>query len=152
GAFGTVYMARDPELDRTIAVKVPRLAELPGGDDLERFLREARSVAQLRHPGIVPVHEVGQAGGVPFLVSAFVLGTTLADRLTARRPTFREAAELIAKLADALQYAHEHGVVHRDVKPSNVLIGEGGTPHLTDFGLAKRDAGEVTMTIEGQVL
>ena len=152
GAFGTVYKARDPELDRVVAVKVPRAGNLGGPQDRERFLREARSVAQLRHPSIVPVHEVGEADGVPYLVSDFVRGVTLTDLLSARRPAFRESAELVAAVADALQYAHERGVVHRDVKPSNIMIGEDGTPFVMDFGLAKREAGEITMTVEGQVL
>ncbi len=152
GAFGTVYKARDPELDRTVAVKVPRAGNLAGPQELDRFLREARSVAQLRHPSIVTVHEVGQADGVPYLVSDFVQGVTLADLMTARRPGFREAAELIAAVAEALHFAPERGVGHRDVKPSNVMIGDDGRPVVMDFGLAKRDAGEITMTIEGQVL
>src|SRR5229473_632167 len=114
GAFGTVYKARDTELDRVVAIKVPRAGNLAGPQELDRFLREARSVAQLRHPAIVPVHDVGQADGVPYLVSDFVQGVTLADRLSARRPGFREAAELVAAVADALQYAHDQGVVHRD--------------------------------------
>jgi WD40 repeat protein/tRNA A-37 threonylcarbamoyl transferase component Bud32 len=152
GAFGTVYKARDPELDRVVAIKVPRTGNLAGPQELDRFLREARSVAQLRHPSIVSVHEVGQQDGVPYLVSDFVRGVTLADVLSARRPGFREAAELVAAVADALQYAHERGVVHRDVKPSNIMIGEDGTPFVMDFGLAKREAGEITMTVEGQVL
>src|SRR5262245_59258874 len=180
GAFGTVYRARDPELDRTVAVKVPRASELAGPRDRERFLREARSVAQLRHPAIVTVHEVGQQNGLPYLVSDFVEGFTLADYLTGRLLSFQESAELIVALADALQYAHEHGVVHRDIKPTNIMMearGEGREtrgdagrasyeappsflaphpssliPRLMDFGLAKRDAGEITMTMEGQVL
>jgi WD40 repeat protein/tRNA A-37 threonylcarbamoyl transferase component Bud32 len=152
GAFGTVYRARDPELDRTVAVKVPRAGNLAGPQEFDRFLREARSVAQLHHPSIVSVHEVGQADGVPYLVSDFLPGVTLADLLSARRPGFRETAELIATVADALQYAHEHGVIHRDVKPSNIMIGDDGRPSVMDFGLAKRDAGEITMTVEGQVL
>jgi tetratricopeptide (TPR) repeat protein/tRNA A-37 threonylcarbamoyl transferase component Bud32 len=152
GAFGTVYKARDPELDRVVALKVPRAGNLAGTQDLDRFLREARSAAQLRHPSIVSVHEVGLADGVPFLVSEFVQGVTLDDLLSARRPSFREAAELVAAVADALHYAHEKGVVHRDVKPANVMIGPDGRPSVMDFGLARRDAGEVTMTQEGQVL
>jgi serine/threonine protein kinase len=122
GAFGTVYKARDPELDRTVAIKVPRAGNLGSKEDADRFLREARSVAQLRHPSIVPVYETGQSDNQPYLVSEFVEGVTLADLLTARRPSFREATELIAALADALHYAHQQGVVHRDVKPSNVML------------------------------
>jgi tRNA A-37 threonylcarbamoyl transferase component Bud32/S1-C subfamily serine protease/HEAT repeat protein len=159
GAFGTVFKARDPELDRVVAIKVPRSGSLAGADDLNRFLREARSVAQLRHSSIVPVYEVGQVDGLPYLVSEFVEGMTLADLLTAQRPPPRESAQLVATLADTLQYAHDQGVVHRDVKPSNILMSGGKdhpagqfTPHLMDFGLAKRDAGEITMTLDGQVL
>jgi tRNA A-37 threonylcarbamoyl transferase component Bud32 len=152
GAFGTVYKARDPALDRVVAVKVPRAGNLAGPHELDRFLREARSVAQLRHPSIVTVHDVGQAGGLPYLVSDFVQGLTLTDVLSARRPGYRAAAELVATIADALHYAHGQGVVHRDVKPSNIMIGKDGAAYLMDFGLAKREAGEVTMTVEGQVL
>jgi eukaryotic-like serine/threonine-protein kinase len=176
GAFGTVYKARDPELDRIVAIKVPRSSNLPGREDLDRFLREARSAAQLRHPGVVPVYEVSQVDGMPYLVSEFVAGVTLGDQLTIRRPDSRECARLIAAVADALQYSHDMGVVHRDVKPSNIMLesvnsangrvsteasvspsGNGlavaqSTPRLMDFGLAKREAGEITMTTDGQVL
>jgi WD40 repeat protein/tRNA A-37 threonylcarbamoyl transferase component Bud32 len=152
GAFGTVYKARDPQLDRVIALKVPRAGNVGDGENSDRFLREARSAAQLRHPSIVPVHEVGQIDGLPFLVSDFVQGVTLADWLAVHPPTFRESAQLIAVVADALQYAHDQGVIHRDVKPSNIMLDEQGRPHVMDFGLAKRDAGEITMTLDGQVL
>jgi WD40 repeat protein/tRNA A-37 threonylcarbamoyl transferase component Bud32 len=152
GAFGTVYLAHDPELDRQVAIKVPRRGLLSEGTELDRFLREARSVAQLRHPSIVEIHEVGQADGLPYLVCAFVKGVTLADMLSARRLRSRDAAELAAALADALDYAHEHGVVHRDVKPANIMVDDKGQPRVMDFGLAKREAADVTMTIEGQIL
>jgi WD40 repeat protein/tRNA A-37 threonylcarbamoyl transferase component Bud32 len=168
GAFGTVYRARDPELDRIVALKVPRTGQLAGAQELVRFAREARSVAQLRHPSIVSVHEVGSSDNVPFLVSEFVEGVTLADWLSGRRPTFREAASWVAELADALHYAHEQGVVHRDVKPSNIMLelarpdpagnGTAALPasayrlRVMDFGLARRDVGETTMTTDGQVL
>src|SRR5262249_33618632 len=152
GAFGPVHRAREPQLERPVAIKVPRASRVAGGADLDRFKREARSVAQLRHPAIVPVHEVGEADGLPFLVTEFVHGITLSDWLSAKRPSSREAARLVAAVAEALQYAHASGVVHRDVKPSNIMLDQAGLPHLMDFGLAKRDAGEVTMTLEGQVL
>ncbi len=153
GAFGTVFRARDPELDRIVALKVPRAGNIGQGQELDRFLREARSAAQLRHTSIMTIHEVGQVENTPFIVSDVVVeGLSLSDMLTSRRPMPREAAELIATVADALEYAHSQGVVHRDVKPSNIMITTAGRPVLTDFGLAKRDVGEVTMTAEGQVL
>ncbi len=152
GAFGTVYKARDPELQRTVAIKVPRAGNLAGPQELDRFLREARSAAQLRHPSIISVYEVAQSDGVTYLVSDFAQGVTLTDLLSARRPGFREAAELVAAVAEALHYAHERGVVHRDVKASNIMVGDDGRPYVMDFGLVKRDAGEITMTVEGQVL
>jgi WD40 repeat protein/tRNA A-37 threonylcarbamoyl transferase component Bud32 len=152
GSFGTVYKARDPELDRVVAIKIPRAGQVNREEDIARFLREARSAARLRHPSIVSIHEVGQATTVPYLVSEFVDGSSLADVLSTRRPPPREAAELIAAVADAVQYAHDMGVVHRDIKPANIMLDEHGKPRLMDFGLAKREAGDVTMTIDGQIL
>src|SRR5207244_1315701 len=106
GGFGTVYKARDPELDRIVAIKMPRAGHLATSQDIDRFLREARSVAQLHHPAIVSIHEVGQVEGTPYLVEDFVDGITLADLLSGRRPAPEEAAQLTAAVADALQYAH----------------------------------------------
>jgi WD40 repeat protein/tRNA A-37 threonylcarbamoyl transferase component Bud32 len=152
GTFGTVYKARDTNLDRTVAIKVPRAGNLPHKEDMDRFLREARSAAQLKHPGIVALYEIGQSDDAYYLVSEFVQGATLAERLTAGRQSFRKAAELVAQVADALQYAHDHGVIHRDIKPSNIMVDLEGRPHLMDFGLAKRAADETSMTLEGQIL
>jgi serine/threonine protein kinase len=153
GAFGVVYKARDTELDRVVAIKIPRAGNVGSGqDDVDRFLREARAVAQLRFPSIISIHEVGVDKGAPYLVCDFVEGITLADHLTGRGFTFVESAKLLADVADALQYAHSLGIVHRDVKPSNIMIRPDGTPCVMDFGLAKRDAGEITMTIDGQIL
>jgi len=151
GAFGTVWRARDPELDRDVAIKIPRKDQLTLAET-ELFLREARSAAQLRHPNIVQVHEVGRDDGRVYIVSDLVEGMTLADRLTAGRPTHRETADIVTKLAAAIAVAHAAGIVHRDLKPSNVLMDDLGEPHVTDFGLAKRDAGEITITIDGRVL
>ncbi|MEM7315389.1 MAG: serine/threonine-protein kinase, partial [Planctomycetota bacterium] len=151
GAFGTVWKACDRELDRTVAVKVPRREQL-SEKDAEQFLREARAAAQLKHPGIVAVHEVGRDGSTFYIVSDFIAGVTLADWLTGQQPSVRESVKLVAKVADALHAAHEQGIVHRDLKPSNIMIDSGGEPHVMDFGLAKREAGEVTMTMDGQVI
>jgi len=152
GAFGTVYKSRDSQLDRIVAIKVPRPGKLDAPQEKGRFLREARSAAQLHHRSIVTLHEVGSVENVNYIVSDFVDGVTLADHLTAHNLSFNNAAILIAEIADALDYAHTHGVVHRDVKPSNVMLDRQNHPHLMDFGLAKRDVGEETMTVEGQVL
>jgi WD40 repeat protein/tRNA A-37 threonylcarbamoyl transferase component Bud32 len=151
GQFGTVWMARDTELDRSVAVKIPRQEQL-SRDDMETFLREARAAAQLHHPNIVSVHEVGREGDTVFIVSDLVRGATLADRLTAGRMSPREAAQLCVTIAEALHHAHQAGVVHRDLKPSNIMIDADGQPHLMDFGLAKREAGEITMTLDGRIL
>jgi WD40 repeat protein/tRNA A-37 threonylcarbamoyl transferase component Bud32 len=152
GAFGVVYKAHDCELDRTVAIKVPRAMHLTAKVEVERFVREAKAVAQLRHPGIVSVYDTGQSDETPFLVTEFVEGTTLADWLSSARPAPKQAAELIATVADALHYAHEMGVVHRDVKPANIMLDAAGAPRLMDFGLARRDVGDMTMTVDGQPL
>jgi serine/threonine protein kinase len=152
GSFGTVYRARDTELDRHVALKVLRAGGLATDDERARFLREARNAARLRHPSIVAVHEVGEQDGVPYLVSEFIEGVTLSAWLSAGTHTFREMATMVAQVADALQFAHEHGVIHRDVKPSNVMIDRLGRPHLMDFGLARRDEGDATLTLEGAIL
>ncbi len=151
GAFGTVWKARDTELDRTVAVKVPRKGQLDLRET-EQFLREARAAAQISHPNIVGVHEVGREGDTLYIVSDFVQGLTLSDWLSGQQLTSVEASNLCIKLAEALHHAHEMGVIHRDLKPSNIMLNADGVPYIMDFGLAKRDAGEVTMTIEGQVL
>ena len=151
GGFGTVWKARDRELDRVVAVKIPRRGQLSAAE-IEQFFREARSAAQLRHPHIVSVFEVGRDGETLYIVSDYVRGVALSDWLTGHRPSPWEVAELCFTVADALQHAHEHGVIHRDLKPSNIMIDEAGKPHLMDFGLAKREVGEITMTVDGQIL
>ena len=151
GAFGSVWKARDTELDRIVAVKIPR-ADRMTGEEAEKFLREARAAAQASHPNIVSVHEVGREGGLIYIASDFIEGASLDQWIEAHPPTVREAVELCAKIAEALHVAHDAGVVHRDLKPQNILMDLSGEPHVTDFALAKRDAGEVTMTVEGAIL
>jgi serine/threonine protein kinase len=153
GSFGYVFRARDTELGRVVAIKIPRAGSLAAAEDVTRFFREARSAAQLQHPGIVALHETGQAeDGTLYLIEEFVQGTTLASRLAGGPLPPRQAAELVAAVADALDYAHRHGVIHRDIKPANILLDADGRPHLMDFGLAKREAEDASMTKEGQVL
>ena len=151
GSFGSVWKAHDTKLDRTVAIKIPRKGQLSWEEE-EQFLREARAAARIDHPNIVAVHEVGREGDTLFIVTDLIRGVSLSDWLTARKPTFREAADLCAKIADAVDFAHTSGVIHRDLKPSNVLLDDKNEPYVTDFGLAKRETGDVTMTVEGQVL
>jgi serine/threonine protein kinase/formylglycine-generating enzyme required for sulfatase activity len=151
GYFGEVWKARDTDLRRLVAVKMPRTEDLTE-DTRERFLREAKTTAQLRHPNIVPVHEVGREGKTLFIVSDFIDGMTLAERIAINRPDPHAAANLCATLALALHYAHESGVIHRDLKPSNIMLDQSDKPYLFDFGLAKQEAGEFTMTASGDVL
>lgn len=153
GSFGQVFRARDTRLDRTVAIKILRAGRLANRDDVDRFLREAQSAAQLKHPGIVAIYDAEQTDdGTCYLVEEFIQGQTLAAKLGAGRVDFRQAAVLVAEVAEALEYAHRHGVIHRDIKPSNIMLDPQGRPHLMDFGLAKRDADEQPMTLDGQVL
>jgi tetratricopeptide (TPR) repeat protein len=152
GAFGVVYEARDRELDRLVALKVPHPGRLLTAYERDRFVREARSAAPLRHPGIVAVYDAGQAAGTCYLATELVPGMTLKQALTAGRLAFRRTAELLGQVSEALHYAHQHGVIHRDIKPENILLDSEGEPHLTDFGLARRDTEECTLTVTGQVL
>ena len=151
GGFGTVWKAQDTELDRIVAIKIPRRAELDESE-AEFFLREARAAAQLAHPNIVSIHEVGRDEQTLFIVSEHIDGMDLKEQLDEWWFTPRDAAELIRTVAEAVHYAHQQGVVHRDLKPSNIMIDAEGRPHIMDFGLAKREMGEITMTVAGRVL
>jgi tetratricopeptide (TPR) repeat protein len=150
GGFGAVWKARDLQLDRLVAVKIPHKGQL-SLTEIERFLREARAAAQVRHPNIVSVHEVGLADQFVYIVSDFIEGISLDNWLVDQRPSYRDSARLCAKVSEALHHAHQQGIIHRDLKPGNILIDRAGEPHITDFGLAKRETSEVTMTMEGQV-
>jgi hypothetical protein len=153
GSFGSVYKAHDTELDRQVAIKIPHTRALGSAQDVERLLREARSAAKLSHPAIVSLFEAGQTDeGICYLVTELVAGETLEQLVGHRRFGHREAAELVAAIADALDFAHCRGIIHRDVKPSNIVLDDQGRPHIMDFGLAKCDLADGTVTIAGAVM
>ena len=142
GGFGRVYLAHDDDLDRSVAIKVPNPERIAHPEDVEAFLVEARILAKLDHPNIVPVHDVGRTeDGLCFVVSKLIEGSDLAVRIGQARLSFRESAELVATIADALHYAHTRGLVHRDIKPANILIDASGKPCVADFGLALKRRG-----------
>lgn len=134
GGFAQVWQGYDLELQRAVAVKVPKPSRLQSA---EAFTAEARRVARLKHPGIVPVFDVGREGEVCFIVSEFVEGGSLGEHLVNNRPTHGQAIRWVVEVAEALEYAHLHAVVHRDVKPGNILIDHHGRALLADFGIAQ---------------
>lgn len=140
GGFGAVYLAVDSTLGRKVAIKVPRSDFVTGPEQLEIHLKEATIAANLDHPNIVPVYDVSSASDFPFfIVARFVPGTDLAKKLKSLGVTHTEAASVALAIADALHHAHQQGLVHRDVKPANILLDEMNHPFLADFGLAFRD-------------
>ncbi len=138
GGMGVVYKAQDSRLKRTVALKVILTGGHAGEVELARFQIEAEAVARLRHPNFVQIYEVGTDDGLPFLALEYCGGGSLEDRIEKSPLQPRESAELVAQLADAMQHAHEAGVIHRDLKPANVLFDDSGAPKITDFGLAKK--------------
>lgn len=136
GGFGQVWKGFDPELQRPVAIKVPRPDRISLPDQAENFLEEARKVAQLRHPGIVPVHDVGREGDWFFIVADYIEGGNLSERISRGRLGWRKSAQLVADVAEILHHAHELGFVHRDIKPANILLDNHARPYLTDFGIA----------------
>jgi tetratricopeptide (TPR) repeat protein len=152
GGMGVVYRARQRSLNRPVALKM-----LPGGsladqDDVRRFRLEAEAVAQLDHPNIVPIHEVGEHDGISYFAMKLIGGGSLARRPPGPVTDTRAAARLLAAVARAVHHAHQRGVLHRDLKPSNILIDAEGQPHITDFGLAKRVGGDSELTQSGAIL
>ncbi|HET6325690.1 MAG TPA: protein kinase [Planctomycetaceae bacterium] len=152
GGFGAVYRSYDSELKRFVAIKIPRADKSNSPAKEERFAREAQNASHLQHSGIVSVFDVGVADGTTYIVSEYVEGTSLDTLLAQRRCSFIETANLIARVADALDHAHKRGVVHRDVKPSNIMIDGQGQPRILDFGIALRSQADVTLTMDGQIL
>jgi formylglycine-generating enzyme required for sulfatase activity len=140
GGFGVVYRAYDGELRRDVAIKVPHRNRVSRPEDVEAYLAEARVLAALDHPHVVPVYDAGRTDdGLCFAVSKFIEGSNLGHRIGQGRPSFTESADLIATVAEALHHAHRKGIVHRDVKPGNILLDAAGKPYLADFGQALKD-------------
>ena len=155
GGMGAVYKARQPALDRLVALKVLPAGGTDGGNFAERFNREARALARLNHPNIVAVYEFGHVESLHFFLMEYVDGANLRQLEKAGRLAPREALQLIPQICDALQYAHDEGVVHRDIKPENVLVDRKGRVKIADFGLAKilgQDVESLRLTNEGQVM
>src|SRR5262245_6684872 len=152
GSQGVVYRARQKSLNRIVALKVIALGHWATEPHVKRFRREAEAAARLNHPGIVPIYEVGERDGACYFSMGLVEGGQL-DAILEREPmAIRSAVELIAKVARTVHYAHEHNILHRDIKPGNILLDNDGEPHLTDFGLARLVEAESTVTGTLEVL
>jgi serine/threonine protein kinase/TolB-like protein/Tfp pilus assembly protein PilF len=152
GGQGVVFRARQKSLNRTVALKVINLGQWASKAHLKRFRLEAEAAARLEHPGIVPIHEVGERDGQCYFSMKFVEGGQLDEVVKQTLMSIRQAAELIAKVVRTVHYAHERGILHRDIKPGNILLDQKGEPHLTDFGLARLIETESTMTRTMEVL
>lgn len=152
GGMGVVYKARQVSLNRDVAVKMILRGTAASAGERDRFRAEAEAAAKLDHPGIVPVYEVGEFEGRPYFNMKYIAGETLSQRLAQGPLPPREAARILAAVSRAIHFAHVHGVLHRDVKPSNILLDEHDEPHVTDFGLAKQVTDAASLTKTGAVL
>lgn len=152
GGMGVVWKARQVKLSRVVAVKMIRGGVLAGVEEVQRFQAEAQAAANLKHPNIVGIHEVGEHEGQHYYSMDFIEGQTLADVCHGKPMNAREAAELLRVVCDVVHFAHQRGVLHRDLKPHNLMIDSEGKPHVLDFGLAKRLDDDQGLTMSGAVL
>ena len=152
GGMGVVYRARQRSLDREVALKLILHGAQASPADQARFQTEVAAAAQLDHPHIVPIYDVGSDDGWQYFGMKLIEGHTLSQKISAGPLPEREAARLVMTIARAIQYAHDRGVIHRDLKPANILLDSQGEPHVTDFGLAKRTTASVSLTLTGAVL
>lgn len=151
GGMAAVYKAYHAAVDRYVAIKIISNQLVENTEFLKRFQQEARLIAKLEHPHILPIHDFGEVDGVPYMVMRYLDAGTLKERLKASPLTLPEVDRIFGQLADALQYAHENGVIHRDIKPSNVMLDKRGSVFLTDFGVAKMLEGSSNLTATGTV-
>ena len=152
GGMGVVFQARQVSLNRPVALKMILAGQLANANDVKRFYTEAEAAANLDHPGIVPIYEVGEHDGQHYFSMGFIEGQSLANRLAEGPLPAHEAAELIRRVCEAIEYAHQHGVIHRDLKPANILLDRKGNPRVSDFGLAKKVEGDSSLTASGQIM
>ena len=152
GGMGVVYKAKQKGLERIVALKMIRSGQFADDEEVQRFHREAAAAAKLDHPGIVPIYQVGEEDGQHFFAMAYVKGHSLADIIREQRLPPKQAAEYVRKVAIAVHFAHQHGIIHRDIKPGNVLVDELGELKVTDFGLAKDIDSDHSLTTSGQIV
>ena len=153
GGFGVVYLGEDLQLDlRPVAIKIPRHGFFATSEEEQRFFREARNVARLRHPNIAQVYDISEDRNTPFIVSEFIDGMTLRELLGTGTLTHKESVKLMIQIAEAIEFAHRSKIIHRDLKTSNILVDHNHRAYVVDFGLSRRDDAEITMTVDGAIV
>ncbi len=152
GGMGVVFKARHKRLNRIAAIKMIRSGKLSSSEDIQRFYVEANAAAQLDHPGIVPIYEIGEHEGQPFFAMKFIEGGSLAQHIEKLRTNKRKLVEFVAKIAEAVHHAHQRGILHRDIKPANIMLDEAENPLLTDLGLAKNTSNDSDLTQTGALV